>query len=80
MPNKTVLGYTQVPVAAKDILSVTHDRANDAGTATTVTVRYQVRDDSDVVRNGNRVINFTGGAYPVTGATILSNCNANEGT
>lgn len=79
MPNKAVSGFTQVPVAAKDIVRVTHDRLNAAGTQTNVTVDYQFRDDADVVRGAAR-ITFQSGAYPATGASILAAANAAQGT
>jgi hypothetical protein len=79
MPNKNVPGYTQVPVVAADILRVTHDRLNAAGTVTQVTVDYQVRDDGDVVRDQNSV-SFQAGSYPTSGASIIAACNSAEGT
>jgi hypothetical protein len=79
MPNKTVSGWTQVPVLASDILQVTHRRLNAAGTTTDVIVTYQVRDSIGAVRfNAN--LTFQGGAYPVSGASILAACNAAQGT
>jgi hypothetical protein len=79
MPSKLVAGYTQVPVVAADILRVTHDRLNDAGTVTQVTVDYQVRDDASVVRDVNSV-SFQAGSYPTSGASIIAACNSAEGT
>jgi hypothetical protein len=79
MPNKNVPGYTQVPVVAADILRVAHDRLNDAGTVTQVTVDYQVRDDASVVRDVNS-ISFQSGSYPASGASIIAACNSAEGT
>lgn len=79
MPNKVVPGYTQVPVVASDILGVKHDRLNDAGTVTQVTIDYQVRDNQGVVRD-QRAVSFQAGSYPTSGASILSACNAAEGT
>lgn len=79
MPNKSVPGYTQVPVAAGDILGVKHDRLNEAGTVTQVTIDYQVRDSLGAVRDVNSV-SFQAGAYPVSGASIIAACNAAEGT
>lgn len=81
MANKTVPGYTQVPVAAGDILRVVHVRLNASGSITQITVEYQVRDDvgGGAVR-GLRTLSFQGGAYPASGASILSACNTAEGT
>jgi hypothetical protein len=79
MPNKSVPGYTQVPVVAADILRVVHDRLNAAGTITQVTVDYQVRDDASAVRDINS-ISFQSGAYPASGASIIAACNTAEGT
>lgn len=79
MPNKSVPGYTQVPVVASDILRVAHERLNAAGTITQVTVDYQVRDDQGTVRDINS-LSFQGGSYPASGASIISACNAAEGT
>lgn len=79
MPNKAISGYTQVPVAAADILQVTHTRLNAAGTTTDVSVTYQVRDTLNAVRF-TATLTFQGGAYPTTGAAILAACNAAQGT
>lgn len=79
MANKAVPGYTQVPVAAKDIVEVRHTRLNAAGTVTDVAVTYNVRDDLDVVR-ATRTLSFQGATYPTTGAAIIAACNAAEGT
>jgi hypothetical protein len=80
MPNKSVAGYTQVPVAAQDILSATHERLTLDGNTTQVTVIYQVRDNGGVVRGAGRRVTFQAGAYPVAGATLLAACNTQEGT
>lgn len=81
MPNKTVPGYTQVPVAAADILRVTHDRLSADGSVTQVTVTYQVRDNvgAGAVR-AVREHSLQAGAYPVSGASVLSAVNTLEGT
>jgi hypothetical protein len=79
MPNRSVAGYTQVPVAASDILRVVHDRLNAAGTVTQVTVDYQVRDDTSTVRFQTS-LGFQSGAYPASGASIVAACNAAQGT
>ena len=79
MPNKAIAGWTQVPIIAKDILKESHERANDAGTATQVTVHYQIRDTLDVVR-GHGTTSFQSGSYPTSGAVLLAACNTEEGT
>jgi hypothetical protein len=79
MPNKTVPGYIQVPVAAQDILRESHERRATDGSATQVTVDYQVRDSGGAVRD-RRSVSFQSGAYPTSGAVLLAVCNAQEGT
>jgi hypothetical protein len=80
MPNKTVPGFTQVPVAAKDILSESHLKLVDDGSVTQVTVTYQVRDNGGVVRATGLQVSFQAGAYPTPAATLLAACNTKEGT
>ncbi len=79
MPNKTVPGYIQVPVAAQDILRESHERLAADGSVTQVTVAYQVRDSLGAVRD-RRSVTFQAGAYPTSGAVLLAACNAQEGT
>jgi hypothetical protein len=79
MPNRSVAGYTQVPVAAEDILTVLHRRLNAAGTQTDVSVQYQFRDSLSAVR-GTAQLTFQSGPYPASGASIIAACNAAQGT
>jgi hypothetical protein len=79
VPNKSVAGYTQIPVVGGDITRVVHDRLNEAGTITQVTADYQFKDDQGAVR-GTATVSFQSGAYPATPASLIAACNAQQGT
>lgn len=78
MPNKSVPGYTQVPVIGNDILNVNHSRS-EAGATINVDIVYIVRDDQGAERGRNST-SMTTATYPASGASVLSQCNTAEGT
>lgn len=79
MPNKTVPGFTQLPVVAANLLSIHYARLNPTGTANDMTVVYEVKDDGGVVRLVKTLTQQVA-SYPVSVANILSAINAAEGT
>lgn len=79
MPNKTIPGFTQVPVVAANLLSIHYDRLNPTGTANNLTVVYEVKDDAGVVRAVKTNTQQVAG-YPISAANILNSINGVEGT
>lgn len=79
MPNKTVSGYTQVPVVAANLQSIHYDRLNAAGSANNLTVSYEVKDDTGAVR-AVRTLTQQVASYPITAAAVVAAINTQEGT
>lgn len=79
MPNRAVPGWTQVPVAAKDIQSIHYDRWNAAGTQNQLTVTYEVLDSTGAVR-AVHTLSQAVASYPISIANILSSINTERGT
>lgn len=79
MPNKTVPGFTQVPIVAANLLQIQYDRLNPTGTANNLTATYEVKDDTGAVR-ATRSLTQQVASYPITAAAIVASINAAEGT
>jgi len=79
MPNKSVAGYTQVPVQGGDVLSVHYDRT--PSNTMSLLALYEIKDNGGVVRGVHQIVQ-TGlavGAF-LTGVALLAACNTAEGT
>lgn len=79
MPNKAVSGYTQVPVTAPDLRDLRFSALDEAASQFQASVSYRVRDTLGAIR-AVRTLSQVVGAYPVSGAAILSAVNTAEGT
>lgn len=79
MPNRSVPGWTQVPVVAADMVRITYDRLNAAGTSCQLTVAYEIKDNLGALRQ-SLLHTQQVGAYPVTLAAILAAINTAQGT
>jgi len=79
LPNKTISGWTQVPVVAANLQVLHYERLNPTGSACNLTVTYEVKDDTGAVRLVKSYSQQVG-AYPVAVATIVSSINTVEGT
>lgn len=79
MANKSVSGYTQVPVVGADILSIRYQRLNETGTVNQLTVVYNVKDDQGAIR---QIATYSAqvASYPISAATIISALNTQQGT
>lgn len=78
MPAKTVT-YQQQPILATDLLRILHRRPESGVGDILVEAVYRIRDEAGVVR-GHGQWSGTVANYPISGATILAGCNAQEGT
>jgi len=79
MPNKSVPGWTQVPVTASEITSIHYDRIASDGSSNQLTVAYQIKDNLAAVRQTATLTQVVG-TYPVAVATILAAINTAQGT
>lgn len=79
MPNKAVPGWTQVPVAAGDLLEINYSRTASGSAACSVTAKYEIKDTLGAVR---AIATYSAQAvtYPISLATILSTLNTAQGT
>lgn len=79
MANKSVPGWTQVPVTANEIASIHYDRLNAGGTQNQLTVVYDIKDSLGAVRQQGTLSQQVG-SYPVSVAAILTSINTAQGT
>ena len=79
MPNKSVPGWTQVPVAAADLVEIKYARTAPGSATCSASVTYEVKDDQGAVRFRAEYAT-TGVTYPVSLAAILSAINTAQGT
>lgn len=79
MPNKSISGWTQVPIVAANLISIHYDRLNSTGSQCNLIVVYEVKDDTGAVRL-QKTYSQQVGAYPIAVATIVSSLNTVEGT
>lgn len=79
MANKSVPGWTQVPVTAAMLLSIHYDRLNAAGTQNNLTVAYEIQDTLGAVRQIGALSQQVA-SYPISVANILVSINAAQGT
>lgn len=79
MPNKTIAGWTQVPVTAGEILSLHYDRLAASGSTNQLTAVYEIKDSGGTVRQTASLSQQVGN-YPVAIGTILASINSAQGT
>lgn len=79
MANKSIAGWTQVPVTASEIVSIHYDRLNGGGTQNNLTVTYEIKDSLGAVRQIATLTQQVG-TYPISAAAILSSINTAQGT
>jgi len=77
--NKSVAGWTQVPVTAPDLLAIHYERLNAAGSANNLTVTYEIKDSAGAVRQVATLTQQVA-SYPISVAAILSSINTAQGT
>lgn len=77
MPNKTNPAWTEVPLAAGDVLSAHYERTGPGVFSLVVT--YEVKDSLGAVRSVGS-LSQVGVAYPVAAVAVVAAINTAKGT